>query len=61
MANTSKIKTAIEPTVRDWLKREIGDNTLEERPVYLPSGGTLHVRCCVPGPTDRWRYPMQSS
>lgn len=40
MANTSKIKTDIEPTVRDWLKREIGDNTLEERPVSLPSGGT---------------------
>ena len=40
MANTSKIKTDIEPAVRDWLKREISDNTLEERPVSLPSGGS---------------------
>ncbi len=38
MANTSKIKTEIEPAVRNWLKAEIGDDTLEERPVTLPSG-----------------------
>jgi len=40
MVNTLKIKSDIEPAVRDWLKREIGDDTLEERPVTLPSGGS---------------------
>jgi len=40
MVNTSKIKTEIEPAVRNWLKAEIGDDTLEERPVTFPSGGS---------------------
>ena len=40
MVNTSKTKTEIEPVVRNWLKSEIGDDTLEERPVTFPSGGS---------------------
>lgn len=40
MANTNKIKTEIEPAVRNWLKTQIGDDTLEERPMIFPSGGS---------------------
>ena len=40
MANTSRIKTEIEPVVRNWLKTQIGGVTLEERPVTFPSGGS---------------------
>jgi hypothetical protein len=40
MVNTNRIKTEIEPAVRNWLKTEIGDVTLEERPMNFPSGGS---------------------
>lgn len=40
MADTSRIKTDIEPVVRDWLQVQTGDLTLKERPVPLPSGGS---------------------
>jgi len=40
MSNTNKIKTEIEPAVRNWLKTEIGNVTLEERPMTFPSGGS---------------------
>jgi len=40
MSNTNKIKTEIEPAVRNWLKTEIGNVTLEERPMTFPAGGS---------------------
>jgi hypothetical protein len=40
MAPTNKIKSEIEPAIRNWLKTRIGDDTLEERPVIFPSGGS---------------------
>lgn len=40
MADTNRIKTDIEPMVRNWLKMQVGDATLEERPVTFPSGGS---------------------
>ena len=40
MANTNRIKTDIEPVVREWLRVQTGDVTLEERSVTFPSGGS---------------------
>lgn len=39
MADTTRIKKEIEPFVRTWLGRELGDTTLMERDVTLLSGG----------------------
>lgn len=40
MADTSRIKTEIEPFVREWLSKRCGGLLLSERSVSLPSGGT---------------------
>lgn len=39
MADTTRIKKEIEPFVRAWLSKELGDTELTERPVTLLSGG----------------------
>ena len=40
MADTSRIKTEIEPVVRKWLSSQIDNITFVERSVTLPSGGS---------------------
>ena len=40
MADTTKIKTVIEPYVRDWLAKQFPRHVFEERPVQLKSGGS---------------------
>ncbi len=40
MADTSRIKTEIEPFVREWLSKCCENVILEERSVVLPSGGS---------------------
>ena len=40
MADTTKIKTVIEPYVRDWLAKQFPGHMFEERPVQLKSGGS---------------------
>lgn len=40
MADTSRIKTEIEPFVREWLSNFCENVLLEERSVALPSGGS---------------------
>ena len=43
MADTSRIKTEIEPFVRKWLSECIGNTALVERSVALPSGGSYSM------------------
>ena len=40
MADTTKIKTVIEPYVRGWLATQFPGHMFEERPIQLTSGGS---------------------
>jgi hypothetical protein len=40
MADTTKIKTVIEPYIRDWLAKQFPGHVFEERPIQLTSGGS---------------------
>ena len=40
MADTTNIKTVIEPYVRDWLSRQFPGHIFKEKPVQLASGGS---------------------
>lgn len=40
MADTTKIKTVIDPYVRSWLSEQFNGHVFEERPVQLTSGAS---------------------
>lgn len=40
MADTSRIKSEIEPWIREWLSKHLQNRPLAERSVALPSGGS---------------------
>ena len=38
MADTTKIKTVIEPYVRNWLSKQFPGHVFKEKPIQLPTG-----------------------
>ncbi len=40
MADTTKIKTVIEPYVRDWLSKQFAGHVFKEKPIQLTTGAS---------------------